>query len=131
MNIHKFLIIESIMQNKDSSSGQKEAPNWRDLQLIGTISEIQGPVINVKCDYLPPLHQALIVRTDNQTLHLEVFQHIDNSEVKTIVLGRPTDLKRHMQVYDSGGPLRTPVNEKCLGRVLDILGKSYRWKTSS
>ncbi len=31
---------------------------------IGTICEVHGPVVDIVCDYLPPLHQALFTHID-------------------------------------------------------------------
>ncbi|MFO8557203.1 hypothetical protein SC481_01710 [Legionella pneumophila] len=32
---------------------------------IGRIVEINGPVVRINCDVLPPLHQSLKTRTDS------------------------------------------------------------------
>jgi F-type H+-transporting ATPase subunit beta len=44
---------------------------------IGFIEEIHGPVIDVACDRLPPLHQALFCICDRQYYLFEVYRHLD------------------------------------------------------
>ncbi len=34
---------------------------------IGTIDEVHGPVVDIACSFLPPLHQALETTLDHQT----------------------------------------------------------------
>ena len=37
-------------------------------EAIGTIQEVQGPVVTVSCTVLPPIHRAIETRTDDDTL---------------------------------------------------------------
>ena len=39
-----------------------------DKQSIGHIIEVNGPVVKIFCDILPPLYQALSTDTDTNTL---------------------------------------------------------------
>lgn len=44
---------------------------------IGVIEEIQGPVVDIVCDRLPPLHQALFCVFDHEYYPFEVYLHLD------------------------------------------------------
>ncbi|TAK88593.1 MAG: F0F1 ATP synthase subunit beta [Betaproteobacteria bacterium] len=90
---------------------------------IGTIGEVQGPVVDIACDVLPRLHQALYTRVDGERYVFEVHQHLDRATVRAITLHRTSGLRRGMPVYDTGGPLCVPVTQECLGRLLNAFGE--------
>ena len=92
-------------------------------QPIGAISEIQGPVVVIDCEQLPPLHQALLCVIDDDRYLFEVHQHLDERRVRAITLHRTAGLARGLPVYDTGAPLHVPVDESCLGRVLNLFGE--------
>ncbi|SFP95531.1 F-type H+-transporting ATPase subunit beta [Nitrosomonas cryotolerans] len=89
---------------------------------IGVIEEIHGPVVDVVCDRLPPLHQALFCTFDHEYYPFEVYLHLDAHRVRAIALHPTGGLKRGLLVFDSGGPLRIPVTPDCLSRMLDMFG---------
>ncbi|HAU0262969.1 TPA: F0F1 ATP synthase subunit beta [Legionella pneumophila] len=92
-------------------------------QLIGHIVEVNGPVVTIRCDRLPPLHQSLNTYSDTDRYILEVFQHLDQHHVKALTLHRATGLQRGFAVYDQGNSLHIPVSPHCLGRLLNIFGE--------
>ena len=89
---------------------------------IGTIVEVRGPVVDIACPRLPPLHQALCTHGNQQTFIFEVHQHLDSAHVRAITLHSTSGLRRGMTVYDTGAPLQVPVSPECLGRLLDVFG---------
>ncbi|PTN12181.1 F0F1 ATP synthase subunit beta [Nitrosomonas aestuarii] len=89
---------------------------------IGVIEEIHGPVVDVICDRLPPLHQALYSVSDHQNYLFEVHRHLDARRTRAIALHPTGGLQRGLKVFDSNGPLRIPVSPDCLSRVLDMFG---------
>lgn len=89
---------------------------------VGFIEEIHGPVVDIVCDCLPPLHQALFCKTDHQNFLFEVYRHLDARRVRAITLHSTGGLRRGVTVFDSGGPLRIPVTPDCLNRILDMFG---------
>jgi len=91
--------------------------------VVGRVAEIHGPVVDIACERLPPLHQALTVALDGSIAVLEVLHHLDAHRVRAIALSRTAGLKRGTPVCDSGAPLRVPVTVECLGRVLDVFGR--------
>lgn len=95
----------------------------KDLQLIGQVEAAQGPVIDVRCDYLPPLGQALDVANDGLHYVLVVYQHLDPSLIRAIALHSVSGIYRGMPVYDRGSSLHVPVDKGCLGRMLNVFGE--------
>ena len=94
-----------------------------DSKLIGHIEAAQGSVIDVRCDYLPALGQALDVVCDNRRYVLVVYQHLEPSLIRAIALHSVSGLYRGMPVYDRGAPLHVPVDMACLGRMLNVFGE--------
>ncbi|GAA0682864.1 F0F1 ATP synthase subunit beta [Marinobacterium maritimum] len=90
---------------------------------IGSIAEVHGPVVVIRCDQLPPLRQALCARFDHEAYLFEVHQHLDTQHVRAITLHRTAGLHRGLAVYDTGAPLHVPVTPDCLGRLLNIFGE--------
>lgn len=89
---------------------------------IGTIASVHGPVVRITCTTLPPLHQALKTHNDKDSYILEVYQHLDQNNVRAITLHKATGLRRGLPVYDTGAPIHIPVSPNCLGRLLDFFG---------
>ncbi len=94
----------------------------QDLVVIGTICQVHGPVVDIDCAVLPPLHQALVSRLDHETYTFEVHQHLNERRVRAITLHRTAGLRRGMPVFDSGSSLHVPVSAECLSRLLNLFG---------
>ena len=90
---------------------------------IGTIAQVDGPVVDITCDVLPPLHQALVSRLDHETYTFEVHQHLDEAHARAITLHRTAGLRRGMPVFDTGSSLQVPVSPECLSRLLNLFGE--------
>jgi len=90
---------------------------------IGTICEVHGPVVDILCERLPPLHQALYARIDHETYTFEAHQHLDEKRVRAITLNRTSGLHRGMPVFDTGAALQVPTSTQCLGRLLNVFGQ--------
>ncbi len=89
---------------------------------IGTITEAHGPVVQIRCETLPPLRQALTASADGVSYTFEVYQHLDKQHLRAITLEHPAGLRRGMAVYDTGAPLQVPVTPAILGRLLNVFG---------
>ena len=94
-----------------------------DAAALGFIEEVHGPVIDIRCTRLPPLHRALYVLMGEERYPFEVYRHLDEHRVRAIALHRTGGLRRRMPVFDAGGPLAVPVTPTCLGRLLDGFGR--------
>jgi len=79
--------------------------------------------VDIICDRLPPLHQALHAAIDHETYIFEIYQHLDERHARAITLHRTAGLKRGTPVFDTGTPLRVPVSPSCLGRLLNVFGE--------
>lgn len=90
---------------------------------IGSIVEVHGPVVVIRCERLPPLRQALYARTNGTTCFFEVHQHLDEERIRAITLHSTSGLERGLDIYSTGAPLHVPVTPACLGRVLNIFGE--------
>lgn len=89
----------------------------------GKITQIIGAVIDIRFESgLPSLYNAIEVQFDQETVVLEVMQHLGNDAVRCISM-HPTDgLKRGMEAIDTGAPITVPVGEDVLGRMVNVLG---------
>ena len=90
---------------------------------IGAIAQVHGPVVDIACDVLPPLHRALVSRLDHETYTFEVHQHLDETHVRAITLHRSAGLRRGLAVFDTGASLQVPVSSACLGRLVNLFGE--------
>ncbi len=97
--------------------GADEAPQ------IGTVARVHGPVVDVACEVLPPLHQALFSRFDDEIYIFEVHQHLDVTHARAVTLHGTAGLRRGMPVFDTGASLHVPVVPECLNRLLNIFGE--------
>lgn len=93
---------------------------------IGRISQVIGPVLDVKFEpgQLPPIYHALeIVRENGDTLIAEVAQHLGEGTVRAVAMETTDGLVRGMDVKDMGEYISTPVGEKVLGRIINVVGE--------
>ena len=65
-------------------------------------------------------------QTDNLTL--EVAQHLGDRVVRTIAMDGTEGLTRGQEVKNSGDMIVTPVGEKCLGRIMNVVGEAIDGK---
>jgi F-type H+-transporting ATPase subunit beta len=97
------------------ASGGADAP-------MGAIVQVHGPVVDIRCDRLPPIDRALYAWLGDDQCQFEVHRHLDSRHVRAIALHRADGLRRGTAVFDRGGSLRVPVSQHCLGRLLDVFG---------
>lgn len=93
---------------------------------IGKISQIIGPVIDVKfesADRLPNIYDALEITRDNgQKVILEVQQHVGEDTVRTVAMDSSDGLRRGMSVVPQGSPIKMPIGDKIKGRLFNVTG---------
>jgi F-type H+-transporting ATPase subunit beta len=89
----------------------------------GNIVSIIGAVVDVEFprDSVPKIYDAL--KVDAAGLTLEVQQQLGDGVVRTIAMGSTDGVKRGLDVLNTGEPIKVPVGEKTLGRIMDVLGK--------
>jgi F-type H+-transporting ATPase subunit beta len=98
---------------------------------LGRVVQVIGPVVDIEFDedQLPAIYNAVRI-TDSGAeggvpidIICEVEQHLGENRVRTVGM-EPTDgLVRGMQAEDTGQPIRMPVGDGTLGRVLNVVGK--------
>lgn len=97
----------------------------------GSISRIAGVVVDVFFEgHIPEKYSALRVSGTDPVLVLEVQAHMGDGVVRTIAMSTTDGLSIGQEVTDTGSPITTPVGEKVLGRVLNVVGEPIDEKTS-
>jgi F-type H+-transporting ATPase subunit beta len=89
----------------------------------GKITQIIGAVIDVRFEgELPSLYNAIEVQFGENTIVLEVMQHLGDHTVRCISMDPTDGLKRGMEAVDTGASITVPVGEEVLGRMVNVLG---------
>ena len=101
-------------------------------QIIGHISQIIGPVIDVFFDtegqeaekVLPKIYEALqIKRGDGRALIVEVQQHIGEDTVRCVAMDNTDGLQRGLEAIPLGSPIQMPAGDQIKGRMLNVIGQ--------
>jgi F-type H+-transporting ATPase subunit beta len=95
--------------------------------MSGFVSQILGPVVDVDFkDELPKINEAIIVNYTIEgkaaKLVLEVAAHLGDGRVRTIAMDMTEGLTRGVEAIATGSPIKVPVGEKVLGRILNVIG---------
>merc|ERR1712227_949277 len=89
----------------------------------GQIVAVIGAVVDVQFEEgLPEILNALDVADRSPRLVLEVAQHLGENTVRTIAMDGTEGLVRGQAVTDTGFPIRIPVGEETLGRIINVIG---------
>lgn len=90
----------------------------------GKIIQIVGVVVDVEFDGgLPGMYEALNVKRGDETVTLEVAQHLDERTVRAISLQSTDGLKRGDAVEATGAPISVPVGPETQGRMFNVVGE--------
>ena len=90
----------------------------------GHVTQIIGPVVDVKFEgHLPEILNALETSNGGNRLVLEVAQHLGENAVRCIAMDISEGLTRGQDVTDTGAPIRVPVGEGTLGRIMNVIGE--------
>jgi len=90
----------------------------------GKVTQVIGAVVDVQFDgHLPYILNALEVQDNEIRLVLEVSQHLGESTVRTIAMDATEGLVRGQKVLDTEAPIKVPVGEGCLGRIINVIGE--------
>ena len=92
----------------------------------GTIVQVMGPVVDVEFapEVKPFIRDALTVEVEGETRVMEVAQLLDDTTVRCIMLSPSEGLSKHMEVVETGEPIKVPVGEMTLGRLFNVLGNT-------
>lgn len=94
----------------------------------GRVVQIIGAVVDIEfSEKLPAIMNAVEIKyklgEETKKLICEVAQHVGDNTVRTIALGPTEGLYKGAEALDLGSPLKVPVGEACLGRVLNVIGE--------
>jgi F-type H+-transporting ATPase subunit beta len=102
----------------------------------GKVTQVIGAVVDIRferSDELPNLMNAITIKSEDQdkseqtskklNITLEALQLLGNNTVRCVAL-QPTDgIMRGMKATNTGAPIKVPVGDGCLGRILNVLGQ--------
>src|SRR3569832_2373643 len=90
----------------------------------GRITQVIGAVVDVQFEgHLPAILNAIETKNGGNRLVLEVAQHLGESTVRTIAMDTTEGLVRGQEVTATGAPIRVPVGEGTLGRIINVIGE--------
>ena len=92
---------------------------------IGKVVQVMGPVLDIRFadGELPELLNAIELQNNGKPLIVEVAQHIGDNVVRCIAMAATDGLVRGAEAVDTGGPIKVPVGDACLGRVFNLLAE--------
>src|SRR5512147_3252515 len=93
---------------------------------VGRVKQVMGAVVDVEfpAENLPEIYDAVEVPRDGQdSLILEVQQHLGNDVVRTIAMDATDGLRRGQDAISTGAPISVPVGPPTLGRIFNVLGR--------
>jgi F-type H+/Na+-transporting ATPase subunit beta len=95
-------------------------------QISGQVTAVHGSVIDVRfpTGILPAVDEGIeIARGEGRPLVAEVQMHLDPVTVRAVSLAGTAGLCRGAKAEATGSPIRVPVGEAVLGRVLNATGE--------
>jgi len=91
----------------------------------GLITKIIGPVVDVEFPdgNLPNIYTALnMYQQDGTKIVAEVQQMLGSNKVRTVAMSSTDGLRRGMKVINTNEPIKIPVGNAILGRILNVVG---------
>ena len=91
----------------------------------GLITKVIGPVVDVEFPSgdLPNIYTALNMFQDDGTkIVAEVQQMLGSNKVRTVAMSPTDGLRRGMKVINTNEPIKIPVGNAILGRILNVVG---------
>ncbi len=93
--------------------------------MCGQVTAVRGTVVDACfAGGLPPMDAALLCDLGgDKTVTAVVHSHLGNSSVRAIATGSTRGMRRGARVCCDGKPLRIPVGNQLIGRVIDLHGQ--------
>lgn len=91
----------------------------------GKVIQVIGAAVDVQFDpeHLPAIENAVEIDMDGgRKIVAEVAQQMGDGIVRCVALESTDGLQRGAAAADTGGSLKVPVGEACLGRLMNVLG---------
>lgn len=92
----------------------------------GRVVAVHGSVLDIRFPEgdLPAIAEAVSIKTDSgRPLAAEVQLHLDATTARAVALESTAGLKRGAAADATGSPIRVPVGEPVLGRLLNAIGE--------
>ncbi|MCX7970074.1 MAG: F0F1 ATP synthase subunit beta [Negativicutes bacterium] len=95
----------------------------------GRVVQVIGPVVDVAFapEQLPALLNAVKIQGKSGEVEVnltaEVMQQLGDDVVRCVALSSTDGVTRGMEAIDTGSPIKIPVGEGMLGRVVNVLGQ--------
>jgi F-type H+-transporting ATPase subunit beta len=92
----------------------------------GQLTAIHGSVVDIRFveHALPAINEGIAIgRRDGAPLLAEVQQHLDATTVRAVALDSTAGLSRGVPAHALGAPIRVPVGDAVLGRLLNAVGE--------
>lgn len=120
---HTHKTAESSEHPEPSEHSVEEEPTPK-TQFSGRVIAIRGQIVEVEYDDQNniPLVSEILTSPDNQDLRLEVYKYGEGNILFCLLLTKRSDITRHMPIMTTGGPLKIPVGQLVLGRVMNLFG---------
>lgn len=96
---------------------------------MGKISQVIGAIIDVEFPegQLPNILNGIEILDPNTSeenrLIVEVAQQLGDNVVRCVGMDSTDGLVRGMQARDTGSPIRVPVGQPALGRIMNVVGR--------
>ena len=91
----------------------------------GTVTRVRGSVVDVEfvSGSLPAINDAMTIELDGHDLLVsEIQEHLDLHTVRAVAMENTSGLRRGAIARRGDGPIRVPVGEKVLGRLINAIG---------
>ena len=108
---------------KPEKNGENK-PDKRENENIGVITQVSGPVVDVRFENrnLPKIREILKTDEENPRV-MEVSQHTSADTVRCVLFSGSEGLKRGLKVIAPGHTIQVPVGPVTLGRMFNVLGE--------
>ncbi|MDD6800040.1 MAG: F0F1 ATP synthase subunit beta [Firmicutes bacterium] len=91
---------------------------------LGMVTRITGPVVDIRFPKheIPDIFHAVTVTNGDETVTLEVLQHLGTEDVRCIAMQPTNGMSRGLTAVDTGAPISVPVGKNTLGRMMNVTG---------
>lgn len=95
------------------------------IENTGQIIQVVGVIVDVEFSnkVLPGMYDALLTKSGDKVIVLEVAQHLDERTVRAIAMSSTDGLKRGDSVDATGAPISVPVGDDTQGRMFNVIGE--------
>jgi F-type H+-transporting ATPase subunit beta len=108
-----------------------QATKEQHMGKLGKVVQVIGPVVDIEFDdeNLPAIYNAVHISDPGSEssaaidIIAEVEQHLGENRVRCVGMESTDGLVRGMQAEDLGEPIKMPVGQATLGRVLNVIGR--------